>query len=257
MDKIKLIQKQIDRIDPLKILPRNSAPFKGWHRHTRAVLIRLFGEDSYQIEDFNRINYSLAASNPYTPQSRFDEAFTDGLDEAKMVLLSFIEEINDFSEVDDKSDQLSDQNIVQGLSTTYDGKIVKDDKYQNKDNFTVLSDEIMYEVKFNESTREITINNFLLSRPNWDSDNYNFFKYVFENPNVRLEAKDIDKRLKPKDKRVKGKNKNYHQIISDLKFTGDLKTAFFNNVSSTSIVFANPVSKEHLEKLGIKKLSLK
>lgn len=118
--------------------------------------------------------------------------------------------------------------------------IDKDIKSSNKS----IDEEVVYRIEYNDKTDEITINNFLLASPNFDSVNKCFFKYMYENPNKTISVKDI--------KDVDGKSimKKSHNIINDLGFKGKLKEAFFN-ISKTTAYFRNPVTKKDLKQLRI------
>lgn len=108
----------------------------------------------------------------------------------------------------------------------------------------------VYKLRYSEKTREILINNFLLAKPDFDRENERVFTYVYRNPNKRISVKEIERHYNTK------LVKSLHKILENLGFTGEFKKAFFD-VSSKSIRFRNPVTKEDLEELGIRYLKLK
>ncbi len=113
---------------------------------------------------------------------------------------------------------------------------------------TEISDPV-YEIRYSEKSREITINNFLLKKPDFDSENERFFTYVYANPNKRIDTKD----LKAEGVVLK---KTIHKVIENLGFTTQLKAVFFD-VSKSSVRFKNPVSKSDLNEIAIKYLDFK
>lgn len=93
---LELLQKQIDIANSLKNQEQFSPNFKKWKRDTEIVIQKTFGEDSRHINDFNKIRYSLSAYSSATPDSAFYQAYLRGIEEAKQVLASMIDEINEF-----------------------------------------------------------------------------------------------------------------------------------------------------------------
>ena len=90
------INSLIERIDNLKGLERGSATFKKWIRDTQIALEHIFGKESRHITDFNQIRYSLGAYSSSTPDHKFQQRYVDGLENAKHVLMSMIEEIHEY-----------------------------------------------------------------------------------------------------------------------------------------------------------------
>jgi len=104
--------------------------------------------------------------------------------------------------------------------------------------------EVMYEVRFTPA-REILINNFLLTRLDFDSENDNVFKYLYEHPNQTISLDDLEERLG--GTRLK---KSLHKIVENLGFVPEIRKAFFDT-SKDSIRFRNPVTRTILEELKI------
>ena len=99
---IEKINHLIDRVDDLKTVERGSASFKKWIRDTQVGLEHIFGNESRHITDFNQIGYSLGAFSSRTPEQKFQQRYVDGLDNAKHVLISMIEEIQEYWEEEAK-----------------------------------------------------------------------------------------------------------------------------------------------------------
>jgi len=93
---IEKINSLIERIDDLKKVARFSAGFKKWIRDTQVALEHIFGKESRHIHDFNIISYSLGGYSSSTPEHKFQQRYMDGLDTAKQILFSMIEEIKEY-----------------------------------------------------------------------------------------------------------------------------------------------------------------
>ena len=105
----------------------------------------------------------------------------------------------------------------------------------------------VYEVKFTPA-REILINGFLLTRLDFDSENDNVFKHLYEHPNQTISVAELEKRLGGTPLK-----KSLHKIVENLGFVREIKRAFFD-ISKDSIRFRNPLTSKELEELGISRL---
>lgn len=96
---IKLLQKQINQIDEVKNLNFKSAHFKKWKRDTEIVIEKAFGNDTRHIQDFSEITYCLRYfGNEQDMKVKEKEKFEEGLEIARAILQSMVDEIEDFSE---------------------------------------------------------------------------------------------------------------------------------------------------------------
>lgn len=95
---IEKINSLIGRVDELQRINRSSAQFKKWIRDTQVALEHIFGKESRHISDFNQISYSMGAFSNLTPDSAFQERYIEGLENARHVLVSMIEEIEEYWE---------------------------------------------------------------------------------------------------------------------------------------------------------------
>lgn len=95
-DAIARLQRQIDQIALVRPKPRFSADFKKWHRDTEVAIENIFGNSTRHLKDFNDISYHLSAFSGSTPDSKFQERFLKGLDDAEQIVASMIEEINEY-----------------------------------------------------------------------------------------------------------------------------------------------------------------
>ncbi|HKC04279.1 MAG TPA: hypothetical protein VKC54_00175 [Patescibacteria group bacterium] len=106
----------------------------------------------------------------------------------------------------------------------------------------------VYEVKYLEQTREISINGFLFKTLRSFSENDAIFAYLYKNPNKDVSDEDI--KTGTGNQNVKDLNK----FLENTGFIGDFRKVFFK-ASKSKIRFNNPITKEQLSELGIKHLS--
>jgi hypothetical protein len=64
-----------------------------WRRHTENTLKALYGEESAEVQDFNAIYYTPVFLTCRMGDEAFDEAFHNGLGEARAFLLSLMDGI--------------------------------------------------------------------------------------------------------------------------------------------------------------------
>lgn len=108
---IEKINSLVERIDKLEKLERGSAQFKKWVRDTQVAVEHIFGKGSRHITDFNQIRYSLGAFSNRTPEHKFQQRYIDGLENAKHILVSMIEEIQEYWEAE--AEDAEDDNNIQ------------------------------------------------------------------------------------------------------------------------------------------------
>jgi hypothetical protein len=101
----------------------------------------------------------------------------------------------------------------------------------------------VYEIKYT-TAREILLNGICLAKPDFNSENDNFFQYVFNRPNQKISIEELKKAVGGDLK------KDPHKILQNLGFKGGVRKAFFD-VSKDTICFRNPLRKKDLEDLQI------
>lgn len=109
--------------------------------------------------------------------------------------------------------------------------------------------DIVYEVKYSEKSREILANNFLLAKPDFNSENEVVFSYLFRNANRPVKTEELEQQAGNKLK------KPIHNILRDLGFTGKLAKAFFG-ASKNGVIFRNPITHQDLKDLGIERIKI-
>ena len=76
----------MDAIEELKGKSAVSADFSVWRRQTEDTLKALYGEGSAEVQDFNAIYYTPVFLTCRMGDEAFDEAFRNGLEEARNFL---------------------------------------------------------------------------------------------------------------------------------------------------------------------------
>jgi hypothetical protein len=122
------------------------------------------------------------------------------------------------------------------------------DPSKEKPNPTQKQSENMYSITIRD--KAVLLNNtFVLSTPNFDSENNNFIDYIMNNQNKTLKKDFIEKELGRKIK------KSFHSIVNDLGFKGEIRKIFFK-VSKVSVFFNNNIPESKFEDIGINKEKL-
>ncbi|MFA4930284.1 MAG: hypothetical protein WC570_00240 [Patescibacteria group bacterium] len=111
-------------------------------------------------------------------------------------------------------------------------------------------DNVIYKIDFNDNTRQLTLNNILLSTPDFNKNGHRLIEYLFQHQNEELITSEVIKETKL------DKNRTINGIINDLGFKGKLLDLFFN-ISSEGIQFINPITQEQLNKSKINIISTK
>ena len=99
----------LGEIPALKLLRGKSPEFTKWRRNAEVCIANTFGEKSKSVADFTRISYSPSLSIVIVPsnyETDFHEAYIRGLESAKAILESMIEEIEEYWE-DENQESIS------------------------------------------------------------------------------------------------------------------------------------------------------
>jgi hypothetical protein len=113
------------------------------------------------------------------------------------------------------------------------------------------NEDILYQITYKEHDRKIKINNILIAKPDFDSENELFFTYVYKNPNKKIFLEELEKSTKHTYK------KRLLQIITDLKFTGTLKDTFFPGISKNSVKFINPITIQYAQNIKLPEITFR
>jgi len=91
---INKLKNQIDAIEGLKGKSSAGSPdFVLWRKETEELLIEIFGLDSSEVQDFNAIYFTPVFLTCRMSDEAFDEAYRNGLEEAREFLLSMMGKI--------------------------------------------------------------------------------------------------------------------------------------------------------------------
>lgn len=93
---VERLRRQIEAIEPLKSMKRDSPEFSIWRRNTEVAIEKTFGPGTRHRDDFTNISYRLVGSHMNPTESTFQAAYLMGLKSAALTLQSFIEELNDY-----------------------------------------------------------------------------------------------------------------------------------------------------------------
>jgi hypothetical protein len=90
------LRRQVAEIENVRRGKSSSPAFKKWHRDTQVAIEKIFGSTDRHLQDFTSVRYSLMAFSDATPDSVFEQRFRNGLDNAKSVLESLIQEVEEY-----------------------------------------------------------------------------------------------------------------------------------------------------------------
>lgn len=93
----------LNQIPELRELSIGSREFKKWKRNTKVAIVRTFGEESSQVEEFTYISFSPSMFP--ASDSEYQRLYVLGMNSATAMLESMIEEIEEYWE--DEEEQVS------------------------------------------------------------------------------------------------------------------------------------------------------
>lgn len=95
MKKINKLKSIIDEIDKLiqKNVTSSSPDFQAWRTKAERFLISEYGSESYEANEFKKMQFSLGVYALGTPQSDFIAACKRGLERAKAILNTYLDEL--------------------------------------------------------------------------------------------------------------------------------------------------------------------
>jgi hypothetical protein len=93
---VEILKRQIQIARELRDQPRFCPQFNKWCRDTQIAIERIFSKNTRHTSDFDSISYSLSAFGSETTDYEFTEAFQNGLDNARVILQSMIDEIEEY-----------------------------------------------------------------------------------------------------------------------------------------------------------------
>jgi len=111
--------------------------------------------------------------------------------------------------------------------------------------------DTLYKITYNDHTREVKLNNIVLTKTDFDSENDNCFDFIYRNPNRPIGIDELEQVLGGKLK------KRLAHIVRDLGFTKEIKTIFFPVVTKSQVKFVNPISKQYYHKNNLPPINFK
>lgn len=117
------LRRMLNAVEELKQLPRNSAEFDKWQRDTKVTISNAFMDKPDYVKDFDDISYRPGIFMAGMPDSDYQQAYVNGLETAKSMLKSMIDEIEEYWE-DDVQQAINSAGKVSGLETTNEVFIV-------------------------------------------------------------------------------------------------------------------------------------
>ena len=95
MKRINKLKSIIDEIDKLiqKNVTSSSPDFQAWRTKAERFLISEYGSESYEANEFKKMKFSLGVYALGTPQSDFIAACKRGLERAKAILTTYLDEL--------------------------------------------------------------------------------------------------------------------------------------------------------------------
>lgn len=102
--------------------------------------------------------------------------------------------------------------------------------------------DILYSISYSNHSREIKLNNIVLKRPDFNSENDNCFQFIYKNPSRPIGIAELEQAVGEKLK------KRLAHIVRDLGFEHELKDIFFPVVTKNEVMFVNPITKQYAQK---------
>jgi len=100
-------------------------------------------------------------------------------------------------------------------------------------------------LKMSYDNHKLKINEIVIAKPHFESENDYFATYITTNPGKKLTSPEF---AKFKNNKM---TKKFDQIINDLGFKGNIKKLFFPNISIKAVEFRNQITLEDMKKAGI------
>lgn len=117
MTKVNKFKSIIGEIDQLirNNITSLSPEFQAWKVKVERFLISEYGGESYEIKEFKKIRFSLSIYALGTPESEFVAACKSGLERAKAILSTYLDELEEFDVNEGESDVKKVENLAKPL----------------------------------------------------------------------------------------------------------------------------------------------
>lgn len=111
--------------------------------------------------------------------------------------------------------------------------------------------DVLYKIGYSDHTREVKLNNIVLTKTDFDSENDNCFSYIYSNPNRPIGIEEIEQAIGNKVK------KRLVHVLRDLGFVNELKIVFFPVATKNQIMFVNPITKQYAHNKNLPPINFK
>ena len=173
-DKLREIINEVESLISQKVTS-SSPEFVAWKTKTERFLLHVYGKDSYEHEKFKKMSFSLLAFTTGTPDSEFVDACRRGLECAKAVLNTYLEDFEENPNKDSTVDaykklqyeflgiksvimEYSDSGVVNNFLVGLEHGITKKDKNEIK--YFLLEIKEWYEKTWNDIENDRYVTNF-------------------------------------------------------------------------------------------------
>ena len=143
-DSIEKLRRQQKLIDDLKTKPSSSSDFEKWHRDTQVAIENIFGKETRHLGYFNNISYTLLGWEEDTPNIEFVMVYHRGLDRARSVLESMIDEISEYWKEQNNRAQISKPDpvaLIENVCNRFDLVVRQIKQRHNKRHTLKIEDE--------------------------------------------------------------------------------------------------------------------
>jgi len=111
--------------------------------------------------------------------------------------------------------------------------------------------DILYKITYSDHTRLVKLNNIVLTKTDFNSENDNCFQFIYKNPGRLIGIEELEQEVGGKLK------KRLAHIIRDLGFTKELRIVFFPVVTKSKVMFVNPITKQYAYKNNLPPINFK
>ena len=106
---IDILARQREAATSLRSGNSSSPQFTKWYRDTEIAIERIFGAQSRNLTDFQHVSFSLSVYTSLTTDADIHQAFVRGLENAAAVLSSMIDEIEEYGDDAEATEQAPDR----------------------------------------------------------------------------------------------------------------------------------------------------
>lgn len=119
----------------------------------------------------------------------------------------------------------------------------------------IIDKKEKYRIIYNDKKRYLYINNLYITKFTFDKTNDRLMSFLIKNPNTKFTKIELEKEIEKTNRLGSFRVGDLQTKIIQIGFKKDTLKAFFD-VSSTSIIFYNPVYESRLKDLEIDHLSI-